>query len=407
MFQIRQAKAWLPLCVFLMCASSTAIAAAPSLGEMVSAAIARNPGMELAGAERGIADALQRKAEQPFAGDPSANLKYQTDAIGSDLGYREWEGGIDLPLWLPGQADGYAQEAARTEDVSQAITDTIRLETAGRVRERLWAAAIARSEAEQAQDALNVANRLFEDVQRRVQAGELPRSDRLMAEKELLQREERLQLARNQAVQAERLFTRYTGLDAPTRPPLERPELAAGQGTDHPLLQLAQQRVERARAHRDRVSGERRQGPNLWLGGKTAKVAAGYNYESAVGVELSMPFGTAGHAAPALAEAESALTQAQVEQAATRLDLEDAQTLASLELESATAALTQTARRLALAEESLALSRRAFELGETDLVRLLQAQADALSARHDDQIRQLEHGQAIARLNQALGVIPQ
>jgi hypothetical protein len=34
-------------------------------------------------------------------------------------------------------------------------------------------------------------------------------------------------------------------------------------------------------------------------------------------------------------------------------------------------------------------------------------QADAIDARHDQQIRQLDVGQAIARLNQSLGVIPQ
>ena len=120
-----------------------------------------------------------------------------------------------------------------------------------------------------------------------------------------------------------------------------------------------------------------------------------------------MPFGGGAHTAPALAEAEAALTQAQVEYNDTRLALEDTLTLARLELERANATLEQTARRRTLAEESLELGRRAFHLGETDLVRLLQTQADALSARHDHEIRQLEYGQALARLNQALGVIPQ
>jgi outer membrane protein TolC len=406
-FHFGQTKAWLPLGVLLLSGSATTVQAAPSLAEMVTAATARNPGIELAQAERGMADALQRKAEQPFADAPSANLKYQTDAIGSDLGYREWEGGVDLPLWLPGQSDQYAREAERGLAVSDSIGDAKRLEIAGEVRERLWAVAIARSEVAQNRSALEVAKGLLHDVQRRVEAGELPRSDRLLAEKERLLREEAVQRASIQATRAERLFNRYTGLDAPTEPVRETSPTGIALSPEHPGLRLAQRRLDQARAHRDRVSGERRRGPNLWLGGKSAKAATGTDYESSIGVELSMPFGSGAHTAPALAEAEAALTQAQVEHSGIRLALEDALTRARLELDRANAALEQTERRRTLAEESLKLSRRAFDLGETDLVRLLQAQADALSARHDYEIRQLEYGQALARLNQALGVIPQ
>lgn len=400
-------RAWLPLGVLLFVGPTGVLQAATSLAEMVSAAAARNPGIELAEAERGIADALQRKAEQPFADAPSANLKYQTDAIGSDLGYREWEGGVDLPLWLPGQSDRYAREAERRRAVSDSIDDARRLELAGEVRERLWKLVIARSEVEQNRSALEVARGLLNDVQRRVEAGELPRSDRLLAHKELLLREESLQRAGLQATEAERLFNRYTGLDAPSEPLREAPPAEVALSPEHPRLRLAQRRLERARAHRERISGERRRGPNLWLGGKSARAATGADYESAIGVELSVAFGSGPHTAPALAEAEAELTRARVEHSDTRRMLEDALTRARLGLERADAALDQTERRRALAEESLKLSRRAFDLGETDLVRLLQAQADALSARHDYEIRRLEYGQALARLNQALGVLPQ
>lgn len=407
MFHFGQTRAWLPLGALLLCIPTVSVQAAPSLAEIVKAATARNPGLELADAERGIADALRLKAEQPFADAPSANLKYQTDAIGSDLGYREWEGGVDLPLWLPGQSDHYAREAERGLAVSDSIDDAKRLEIAGEVRERLWAVAIARSEVAQNRSALEVAKGLLNDVQRRVEAGELPRSDRLLAEKEALLLQEAVQQASIRTTQAERLFNRYTGLDAPAVSEREAPPAEVALSPEHPQLRLAKRRMDQARAHRDRVSGERRRGPNLWVGGKSVKAATGAGHDSAVGVELTMPFGSGAHTAPALAEAEAALTQAQIEYNGTRLALEDTLTQARLELERANAALEQTARRRTLAEESLELSRRAFDLGETDLVRLLQAQADALSARHDYEIRQLEYGQALARLNQALGVIPQ
>lgn len=406
MSRLKKSMMWQAM-VLSMCLASTPLAAAPSLGEIVSAASARNPGGELSAGQHELAAALQRKADQPFADAPSVNLKYQTDRIGSDIGYREWEGGVELPLWLPGQADSYAREADRQRGVADAMSAARLLEISGEVRERLSLAMLARSDAEQARNAEVTARALFNNVKRRVDAGELPNSDRLLAEKELVLRESERKAAENRALAAVMLFARYTGLDLPEQPIAEAAATAREIDLQHPWLQLLQREVDRARKHRDRVGADRSGGPTLWLGAKSARALAGEDYESAVGVEVSMPFGTKGHTAPALAEAELALTEAQVALSQTRLQLEDALTQAQLDLDRATTALAQTERRRDLSEASLKLSQRAFELGETDLVRLLQAQADALSARHEFNNRQLQHGQAVAQLNQALGVIPQ
>jgi len=405
-FRFETSTLWQAL-VLSMCLASVPLAAEPSLGEIVNAASARNPGGELAISQHELAAAYQRKADQPFADAPSANVKYQTDRIGSDIGYREWEGGVDLPMWLPGQADSYAREADGQRSLADAMSVARLLEISGEVRKRLWAAMLARSDAEQARNAKVTARALFNNVKRRVDAGELPNSDRLLAEKELVLREGETKAAENRALAAARLFTRYTGLDLPEQPPAEVAMTAREIDLQHVRLQLLQREVDRARNHRDRVSASQSAGPTLWLGAKSARALTGEDYESSVGVELRLPFGTKGHSAPALAEAELALTGAQVVLNRTRLQLEDALTQAQLDLEGATAALAQTERRRELSEASLKLSQRAFDLGETDLVRLLQAQADALSARHEFQNRQLQHGHAVARLNQALGVIPQ
>ena len=78
-----------------------------------------------------------------------------------------------------------------------------------------------------------------------------------------------------------------------------------------------------------------------------------------------------------------------------------------MELERTAGAFVRAERQKNLAEESLQLSRRAFDLGEIDLVRLLQAQADANQARQGLQLGRLQRDRAISILNQALGVLPQ
>jgi len=405
---LKFAQRWVTLGAAVLYLTVTGNAlAGTSLPEFVEATFVRHQGRELSQSERGIANALDQKAAQPLAADPTFNLKYETDAIGSDLGYREWEGGVELPLWAPGQSRKYKREAERTMSVADAILNARRLEVAGKVRDRIWMLALARGELEQAQSALQTAQGLADDVKRRVDAGELPRSDLLLADKDVLMRTDAGAQAEIRVAQAEGAFRNLTGLEsapAPDREPLpaskELPE-------NHPQLVLVDAKVEQAVAHRDRVEGERRKGPNVWLGGKSFKERSDASYDSAVGVEISIPLGSVAHAAPALAKASAALTEARVEREHSHHQLIEALYIATLEYQRTTEAQKRAQRRQELAEASLDISRRAFELGETDLVRLLQVQADTIDARHDQQIRQLDVGQAIARLNQSLGVIPQ
>ena len=405
---LKYAQRWVPLGVIVLYLTVTGSALADTpLSEYVEATFVRHQGRELSQSERDIANALDQKAAQPLAGDPTFNLKYETDAIGSDLGYREWEGGVELPLWSPGQSREYKREAGRTMSVADATLNARRLEVAGKVRDRLWMLALARGELEQAQSALQIAQGLADDVKRRVDAGELPRSDLLLADKDVLTRTDAVAQAENRVAQAEGVFRNFTGLESALIPQWEPIPANRELPENHPQLVLVDAKVELASAHRDRVEGERHSGPNVWLGGKTFKEQSGAGYDSAVGIEVSIPFGSVAHAAPALAKAGAALTEAQVEREHSHHQLAEALYIATLEYERTTEAQQRAQRRQELAEASLDISRRAFELGETDLVRLLQVQADAIDARHDQQIRQLDVGQAIARLNQSLGVIPQ
>lgn len=381
-------------------------AQAISLSETVEAALVRWPDQQLTGAERDLAAALHRKAKQPLAADPTFNLKYQTDAIGSDLGYREWEGGVDLPLWWPGQARDHRREADYTLAVADAMARTQRLAVAGEVRQRLWTLVLARSELEQAESARQTALDLADDVKRRVAAGELPRSDLLLAEADVAAREDAVDQAQTRVAQAELSYMQLTGSDR-TPPALpESPAPGVELSPHHPDLLLAEAEVERARARRDRISGARRGEPTLWVGAKSTRSETRADYDSAIGIELSLPLGSAAHHAPALAEAEAAFTAVVVARERLHRELQEEVELARMEHRRATAAQQAAQRRHALALASHKISRRAFELGETDLVRLLQVQADAIDAQHDLQLRTHEVGRAVARLNQALGVYP-
>lgn len=380
---------------------------ATNLTDAVQAAWQRHPDAALTAAREQVASALQRKAEQPFADTPRGNIRYQTDALGAGPGYREWEAGVELPLWWPGQSSSYRNESERTTASAAALAQATLLQLAGEVRERLWRVALARNDFALAQSALKSARELAYDVERRQAAGELARGDLILAQKEVATREEALAQADTALADATQRFTLLTGLqdlpDVVTEAlPASRPA-----PTHHPEQRLADADAERARAERDRVAAMRAGPASVWLGGKTSRAATGLGYDSAIGIELSVPLGGSAHAAPELSAAEERLTTAQVERDRTRRRLTEAVASADLEYQRAQQAVVRMARRLELAEEGLRLSRRAFELGELDLVRLIPAQADALNARHDMQAQRLEVGLRAARLNQATGVIPQ
>ena len=378
-----------------------------TLAEWSQAAFERHPERNLAIAEKAMGDALNLKSEQWLAGDPNANLKYQTDAIGSDNGYREWEGGIDLPLWWPGQRQRYRKEAETSLSLAAAMTAAKRLQITGEVRRRLWAVALAEAERDQAAQSLGIARELSHGVSRRVAAGELPRSDSLLAEKSVLAAEDSLQQADNRLRQQLARFTSYTGVSGRVEAEPEQAATLSGLSEQHPLLQLAQYQVDKAQTHRDRVRGERRTGPSVWLGAKSTRPAIGADYDDSVGIELSIPIGTAAHAALAQAIAGQALTESIAARDHVHHELEQELQQARMELERTAGAFVRAERQKNLAEESLQLSRRAFDLGEIDLVRLLQAQADANQARQGLQLGRLQRDRAISILNQALGVLPQ
>lgn len=383
------------------------VTAAPTLPDAVATAYQHHPDRHRAQAERRLGEALELRASRTLAGDPIFNLKYQSDALGSDDGYQEWEGGVEVPLWWPGQSNAQHAQATRTLELADALEVAKRLEIAGQVRDHLWQWALARGARNDAKLAYDSAIDLQSDVTRRVDAGELPEKDLILARQETLAREDELQRASKQLHQAKLRFLNYSNLDVIPEPVAESPTQLDEVPETHPLLKLVVARTAQARAERDRVAMERHSGSSLWLGGKQSRAARGGGYDSAIGVELTVPLGSRSNAAPALADAEAQLTNAQADQTNTERRLTNELLLSRMDYEHAKSALRQSERALAMAEDSLRLNRTAFELGETDLVRLLGARSDALAARHALETRRLEIGQAIARMNQSAGVLPQ
>ena len=387
--------------------ATPAAGAPPSLTEAVQSAYQRHPDRPLAAASRGEAEALARQADSPWRGNPALALNHQNDAMGSGHGLREWEVGVELPLLLPDQRSARRAVAGALDAQATALARTTRWRVAGEVRQRTWDVALARNRVEHRRREADTARRLLGDIQRAFRAGELARTDLVMAREELLKREARLVDAESSLRRARSRYRSLTGLDGVPPEPFEAMAERPGWKSSHPRLVLAARRLRKARSERGQAVAERGGPPVVTVGGRRERGAAGEAYTNSVGVGLRLPLALQSQSAPAIAASERRITEAQSRRDRARR----AQTLAVEEAREATAAARdarKTAfRRAELSAERLHLTRRAFELGETDLFDLLRARDEAFTAARLRDRRRLELGRAIARYNQALGVIPE
>jgi len=393
----------------LLCAAELSYAQpdAVTLAEAVRAALKRYPGAELAQVIRRQGDAIREQADRLLAAEPALMLRHENDAWADDDGYRQWEGGVAMPLWLPGQKDARGRVAEATQVEAEATARLQHWQVAGEVRELLWSLRIAQADAELANQALAGARKLEREVSRRVQAGELARMDLILAQQETLaaEMEGARAGARQRTMQLK--YKTVTGLESLPRAFAERVSVPTRIGDEHPVLAARRVVAERSRAERDQARGEKHFNPVLTLGGKSERPESGFSYDHALIAEVNIPIGGGAYAAPRVAAAERDLAEAAVEVARTRRQLEQ-ELIEALNARGEAAQTSQlAARQHQLAVEALRLARRAFELGESSLLVVLETRRKALAATREFRISEIELGHAEASVNQALGVIPE
>ncbi|MCB1874778.1 MAG: TolC family protein [Chromatiales bacterium] len=395
--------------VGLVLPANAAVVESPTLtlGEVIDHIVQRRGSDRLVQARLNQADAQSAAADSLLAGAPAISLRYQNDTLGSDDGLQEWETGLELPLWNPGQREARRGLAEGTRSDANAQNQTLRWEIAGQLRDRLWAWELAELRADLAERAVQSALALEADVKKRVELGELPRTDLLLASEETLAR--RTEHADALAA-AQEAATHYQALTGRSELPADRREIAAADtpslSDTHPLLAQGRASVAKARAERDVARSERRENPSLTLGSRHEKPLRGAGYDNSIGITLRLPLGSSAHEAAPLAAAETGVTEAELELAQLHHRLETDLQTAALRLDQGKQTLKLARQAQSLATESLRLARVAFQAGESDLVSLLRARDRALSAERALRERELELNRYVAQLNQAAGVLP-
>jgi outer membrane protein TolC len=374
--------------------------------EVIEAALAQHPMQFELSARADEASIWQRRSSSWLGGAPSVYATYLTDGPLDDVGQREYEAGIELPLLKPAQRSANRALADTLTEESSAAALMLRWQVVGTLRSLLWDIEAATQAVALAEAQLELAGEVQRAVEHMHTLGELPRADLLLAESSTLERQTNVIEAEAELLDGERAYRALTGLDR--RPPSIGEMLIDREVFDdaHPALAFANADVRRAEAHVEQA--ERAANGNLAFtaGPRRQRDPFGTIFTDSVGVGISVPVGGKRIAATATATAVRALGEAATRRATLLrqmdLDLHEAEHTLSVVTES----LELSERHSALTEQQAEMGRSAFENGEIELRELLRIQAAAYDATSTTARLRVERDRAVAAVNQALGELP-
>ncbi|NNG22520.1 TolC family protein [Telluria aromaticivorans] len=375
-----------------------------TLKQAVESAWQRAPAARTVEARQDEVLAARDNARSWLASNPTLGLSQRTDQGSSERDQRESEISISSSFWLPGQKSAREALAARsTEEVTAHIGAT-RLAVAGLVRNRMWEAAAAQVRLEEKQDHLHHLEGLLDEVQRRVKAGDLARSDGLLAQQEVLAARIDVANARTAAFEALARYRALTGL--PDLPALDPEPLPDGNAPANPRLAAAQASEQRARAALRLAAASRSAPPTIALSVRREDERLLREPVNSIGVALQIPIGTAARNRTNEAQAQTVIATVAAEAAEIQANAVADIEIAKERLANARTALETATARAAALHEHTALFEKAFRQGEKGLAELLRSRALTHEADVAVAQQKVALGLAHAQFNQALGILP-
>lgn len=396
-----------PICIAAACALISPIAlsqAGPPLKAAVAAAWQRSPQARTLEARRAETAAGHEAAQSWIAGSPSIGLAQRSDRWTDRNGVRETEVSVSAPVWLPGQKSARQGQAQIGSGDLEAQIANARLTLAGEVRDRLWSVAAARETLAAAMSHQQHLEATTDEVMRRVRAGDLARTDGMLARQEVLAGKGAVLEAQVKLQEALSRYKTLTGL--PDIPAAEPERLSDEMSEPHPRTHAASTAVLHAQASMNVLNKSRSEPPTVGISMRRETNGATSELASSVAFSLQIPIGTTARNRPletaARTQLETARAEAVQAEALLRADIELARQHVTASQQSFEAALA----RAILVREHALLVEKAFRLGERGLADMLRARTVQHEADVAERLQRVAMGLAHARLNQALGILP-
>jgi len=350
------------------------------------------------------AAAIAERSKSWTAGASQATIGYQSIST-FRLNYAT--ANVQVPLWNLGQRDAEHNLANQAEISAELQVVAIKLRVAGLVRGALWDMALAKIRYEQAQVDVDTYEQLLATIKRRVELGDLPRADELLAQTELLQKRSVFTMAEAELMHSRK---RYASITQMTKvPSIYEENLVALKeiGQSHPTLVAINSQIERKQAEINAIKS---------IGSGQTNVIAGILSDEGVdkrsnkaeffNVGVSIPFGGSAHIQPHIAAVNVELNRLIAEREQLYRDLEQAHHEAEHNLDVNRVELETANEQKKVSEELLNMTHLAFSVGEIDLMDLLKIQSRTQQAILNAKERAVMLQRDKAFYNQAVGVMP-
>jgi cobalt-zinc-cadmium efflux system outer membrane protein len=289
------------------------------------------------------------------------------------------------------------------------LSAATKLRVAGLVRSALWDMELQRIRYEQAKAEIDVFEQLLAKVERRVELGDLPRADFLLAQTELLQKLSVLTQAEAELMHARK---RYSSITQLTKIPTAYQEKLVDLKKiefSHPIFVAINSQIERKQAEIKALKLVGSGQTNLTVGinsDRTQNNDPRSNQTESFNIGVSIPFGGSEHLQPQVAALNVELNRliADREQLFRDLELAHHEAEHNLEVNEAELEIANELKRVA--EEHLGMMQLSFSVGEINLMDLLKVQSRAQQAILSAKERAIMLERDIALYNQAVGVMP-
>jgi len=350
------------------------------------------------------AAAIAERSKSWTAGASQVSLGYQSIST-FKLNYAT--AGVQVPLWNLGQRDAEHKLADQAETSAELQSVAIKLRVAGLVRGALWEMAQAKIRYEQAQAELGIYERLLATIRRRVELGDLPRADELLAKSELLQKRSVFTVAEAELMHTRKRYSSITQTNRVPRVYEENLVALTETKQNHPTLLAVNSEIERKQAEINAIKA---------IGSGQSHVVAGLLSDEGVdarsnkaeffNVGVIVPFGGSAHMQPHIAAVNVELNKLVAEREQLYRTLEQAHHEAEHNLEVNRVELDTANEQKAVSEELLNMTQLAFSVGEIHLLDLLKIESRAQQAILYAKERAVMLQRDKALYNQAVGVMP-
>jgi len=375
------------------------------LHDVLEKTVARNPMQASLQSRDFLVNAKNIVANAILPSSPALSVAHQNDVLGGGRGEREWQAELELPVWLPNQRSNRLKVADATQSNLIAGRESLRLQVAGQLRDALWDVAFNENNHVLTVNKFSLAGKLQHDVERRYQAGEMAKTDAMLAQQETLRAEKEQLRAEAELMHARHRYYLLTGLrEIPAH--YEEVQSSLEDYSKSSIWAEAQSKLGLAETERSLAQVESHENLQVLVNMRSTKGAFDNTSNESVGLKLRIPFGGESRSAPIKAAAEMHVGAALTELDSLRYGLEALMHEAEHNLNVSRTELLIVSKQFEIAKESAKLAQKAFQLGETDLVSLIRIQAQTYEAERAFTSRKIQVQWDVARYNQAVGVVP-